>query len=116
MILLKFSGESIQLTNSISGGFQTQKSCVVLRCAQCSKFRLHHVHHSRAVIQWWYWRVSTFQDSERFSFLFNMACRDGFGKLAWKGIFFSGTGAMWAKIWADFFGWKISHFWAVLKI
>ena len=40
----------------------------------------------------------------------------GFRKLAWKVVLLSGTGATWAKIWADFFGWKISHFWSVLKI
>ena len=35
---------------------------------------------------------------------------------AWKAILFYGAGAILAKIWADFFGAKISHFWSVLKI
>ena len=35
---------------------------------------------------------------------------------AWKAIFFYGAGAILAKIWADFFGTKILHFWSVLEI
>ena len=35
---------------------------------------------------------------------------------AWKAIFFYGAGAILAKTWAFFFGWKISHFRSVLEI
>ena len=35
---------------------------------------------------------------------------------AWKAIFFYGAGAILAKIWADFFGSKMSDFRSVLEI
>ena len=57
-----------------------------------------------------------FKIQNAFLFFIIWLVETGFRKLAWKGIFFSGTGAMWAKIWADIFGSKISHFWHVLKI
>ena len=120
---MKFCDKLKYLRNWISGGFETWKSTRVLRCAQYSGFRRSHVHgpwvvfvglvHGILEVNFGFryvnGRLSCWNQ-------FNMACRDGFWKTRLVKQYCSMVvGAKFVESWADFFGWKFSHFWSVLE-